>query len=158
MVTLSLGLPLLVPSVSLPEPAPRMVAAKEVWRDRSLRPAGSCSGRGDPPGRGVNVPGVALCLCFNFLRLDSLPLASERFGEPGRLREELATLEGFLSGSPCFSLRPEGVFVPLVEAPDAGFSPSLPLSFVCACNLASSSFLRSSSLARSVSESSDSLC
>jgi hypothetical protein len=132
---------LLLPSVSLPEPArPR---ANEGCRD--MRPS----------GRGVAVPLLLWPCCFlTFLRLDSLPLASERLGDPGRLREEDETCD-FLEGSPCFSLRPDGVLAPMVEAPDAGFSPSLPLPFCW--TFSSSSFLRSSSLRRSASESSDSL-
>jgi hypothetical protein len=90
-------------------------------------------------GRGVAVP--PLVLSFMRLRLDSLPLASERLGEPGRL------MAFTRSGSPCFSLRPDGVFAPLEDAPDGGFvlPLSLALSLGSCFALASSSFLRSSS-------------
>ena len=48
-----------------------------------------------------------------FFRNDSLPLASERLGEPGRLRDfEDADGIGCLLG------RPDGVFVPREEASD----------------------------------------
>lgn len=76
----------------------------------------------DAGGTGVVVPvgweeeGPCFFLCF--LRADSVPLASERLGEPGRLRELVVD---FLSGSLCLG-RPDGVLVPLVEAPD-GRSP-----------------------------------
>ena len=94
---------------------------------------------------GWTMPGFFFC----FLREDSLPLASERFGDPGRLMAVM----GFLDKSKCLG-RPDGVFVPLVELPDGGFSAlSLPLLFSAAFR--SSSFLRSSSLSLSVSESSE---
>lgn len=44
---------------------------------------------------------------MSFLRADSVPLASERFGEPGRLRPFI------FRGR--FSSRPVGVFWPFVE-------------------------------------------
>lgn len=92
---------------------------------------------------------------FCFLREDSLPLASERLGEPGRLR---AWDDDSLSGSLVLG-RFEGVLLPLVEVPEAVFSvvsPALPLPFSAAAF--SSSRLRSSSFCFSASESSDSLC
>lgn len=70
-------------------------------------------------------------LFLSFLpgRLDSLPLASERFGELGRFRMLPETR--WLRTSTCF-LRPEGVLVPLLDAPEPILSPSrslpLPLS------------------------------
>ena len=63
--------------------------------------------------------------------LDSLPLASESPGEPGRLSEAAR-------GSPCFSVLPDGVFVAPVEATEGALFPASALSF-------SSSFFRSSS-------------
>ena len=115
--------------------------------------------RGREPGAmGVDVPvgweEERPCFFLCFLREDSVPLASERFGEPGRLR----VLEvDFLSGSECFG-RPEGVVVPLEDAPDG----TSPLSLLCDLSFSdgpffSSSLFRSSSLRRSVSVSSDSL-
>ena len=53
-----------------------------------------------------------VCLFLCFLRDDSFPLDSDRFGDPGLFR-----FFGFLKGSVCFG-RPEGVLVPLEEAPD----------------------------------------
>ena len=91
------------------------------------------------------------CFFFNFLRVDSLPLASELSGEPGRLRL-LEDAECF-RGSECFDGRWEGVFVPLEEEPEF---LALSLSF-SGDNLLSSAFLRSSSFKRSVSVDSDSL-
>ena len=89
--------------------------------------------------------------CFFFLcclREDSLPLASERLGEPGRLREEDETVRE--RGSGCLPGRLEGVFVPREEEPDegGGFVLSAALDF-----LSSSSFLSRSSSSRSASES-----
>jgi len=110
-------------------------------------------------GTGVDVPvgweeegGPCFFLCF--LRADSVPLASERLGEPGRLRELVVD---FLSGSLCLG-RPDGVLVPLVEAPDGRSPVSLRWgrSF-SAAPFFSSSFFRSSTFKRSVSVSSDSL-
>ena len=85
------------------------------------------------------------------MRVDSLPLASELSGEPGRLRL-LEDAECF-KGSECFDGRWEGVFVPLEEEPEC-LALSLSLS---ADDLLSSAFLRSSSFKRSVSVDSDSL-
>lgn len=70
-----------------------------------------------------------------------MPLASERFGEPGRF--------DFFRASTCFD-RPDGVLVALVEGPEF-FSESLAFSFP----LFSSSTFCCSSLSRSVSVSSE---
>ena len=70
--------------------------------------------------------------CFRRLWLDSLPLVSDRLGEPGRLRVEA---DGLVRKG-CFSVRPEGVLA-LVEDPE--ISLLSPLAFC------SSSFLLSSS-------------
>ena len=103
----------------------------------------------------VDMPVVGLerlCFFLCFLRDDSLPLASERLGEPGRLRDEEDTVR--LRGSGCLPGRAEGVFVPLVEEPDGGWGFDLS---VAAAFVSSASFLSCSSLRRSVSESEDSL-
>ena len=93
-------------------------------------------------------------LCF--LREDSVPLASERLGEPGRLR--LEDEDAFLSGSRCLLGRFEGVLVPLDDAPEPeGFDVAFPFSGSEGLGFFSSSFLRSASFSRSVSVSSDSL-
>lgn len=85
-------------------------------------------------------------------RVDSLPLASERLGEPGRLRDA-----SFAGCSGCLG-RPVGVFVPLVEAPEGGLSDfALSLSLFSARALRSSSRRFSSSSFRFAS-SSESLC
>jgi len=70
---LDLVLPFSVPdaSVSLPEPARRALGERAPW-----------TLEGDI-GRDIGPLGSFLCL----FRVDSLPLASERFGEPGRLSE-----------------------------------------------------------------------
>lgn len=75
-------------SVSLPDPAPRPM--------------------------GEAAPGMSRrCCFFRRLRVDSLPLVSERLGEPGRLRLDM---ESFGCKPPaCFSTRPEGVLA-LVES------------------------------------------
>ena len=89
--------------------------------------------------------------CFFFLccfREDSLPLASERLGEPGRLREEDEAVRR--RGSGCLLGRPEGVFVPREEEPDEGGGFVLSATV---CFLSSSSFLSRSSFSRSASES-----
>ena len=93
------------------------------------------------------------CCFLCFLRDVSVPEASERFGDPGRLR---AVDDAFLERSICFG-RPEGVFVPFEEAPDGKFSPSLDFAPSVPFRKLSS-FVRSCSSRRSVSESSDSLC
>lgn len=99
------------------------------------------------------------CLLLGFLRDDSLPLASERSGEPGRLSEcrddnFLAVSGSLLRGNEVFA---NGVFVPMEEVPEGCLSPSLALSFPC---LFSSTLLPSSSFSFSASllERSDSLC
>ena len=100
----------------------------------------------EPARRPMGDPAPEPCCFFMRLRLiDSLPLVSDRLGEPGRLRLDMEGLGCRLPA--CFSARPEGVLA-LVDICDAGFSPFA---------LSSSSFLRSSSSRRrSVSESSDS--
>jgi hypothetical protein len=80
---------------------------------------------------------VGRCMLLAFFRDVSVPLASEAFGDPSLFRD------GFFRASVCLG-RPEGVFVPLEEV--ASF-----------WSFSSSAFLRSSSLARSVSLSSE-LC
>ena len=125
-----------------------------IWLLR-LRKVSKClksmlTGRGDrclrERGRPFDVsarPFVPLA----FLR-DSVPLASDKLGEPGRFR--LAPSEAFERDGSFFSARPDGVLVPFVDAPD--LSPFATLA------LRSSSSLRSaSSLSRSSSESSSSL-
>ena len=95
------------------------------------------------------------CFFFCFLRLDSLPLASEFKGDPARFFKLLLELD-CLRGSACLDGRPEGVLVP--EAPeDLDFFFSLSGVFLFSAFLRSSSFLSSSSFRRSVSVSSDSL-
>ena len=63
--------------------------------------------------------------CFFFLLTDaSVPEASERFGLPGRFNDfdELDFFKPIISRSlstpPCFSLRPDGVLVPVEDIPD----------------------------------------
>ena len=95
------------------------------------------------------------CFFFCFLRVDSLPLASEFRGDPARFLRLLVEVD-CLRGSACLEGRPEGVLVP--EAPeDLDFFFSLSGVFLFSVFLRSSSFLASSSLRRSVSVSSDSL-
>ena len=116
--------------------------------------AGERGLEGGPLGVDMPVAGferLYFFLCF--LRDDSLPLASERLGEPGRLRDVEDTVR--LRGSGCLAGRDEGVFVPLVEEPDGGWA--LALSDAAAF-FSSASFLSCSSFKRSVSESDDSLC
>lgn len=85
-----------------------------------------------------------------------MPLASERLGEPGRLRFE--DDDAFLRGSRCLLGRFEGVLVPLDDAPDpVGFDVDFPFSRSEGLGFFSSSFLRSASFSRSVSVSSDSV-
>ena len=95
------------------------------------------------------------CFFFCFLRLDSLPLASEFKGEPDLFFRLLEVVDCF-RGSTCLEGRPEGVLAP--EAPeDLDFFFSLSGVFLFSAFLRSSSFLSSSSFRRSVSVSSDSL-
>ena len=109
----------------------------------------SCSGAEDEGGTGVDVACFFLC----FFREDSLPLAEERFGEPGRLSDMLLAAEEVLLG------RLVGVLVPLVVEPEGGLADAeAVLSLSEEAALRSSSFLRSSSLRRSASEPDDSLC
>ena len=110
---------------------------------------------GGPLGVEISVPRVADVPFFflSFLGEDSLPLASERLGEPGRFNEAEDLVGGFRSGG--LGGRRVGVLVPLEEAPDGG----LPLSFSEGMFFFSSaSFLICSSLRRSASVSDDSLC
>lgn len=101
---------------------------------------------GREPGIGVLVPvGCDECFFLAFFRDDSFPLDSERFGDPARLRVLF-----LFKGSVCFGL-PEGVFVPLDEAPDGNLDSALALSF------ASSSFRLSISACFSSSDVSSSL-
>lgn len=93
------------------------------------------------------------CFFFCFLRVDSLPLASDWRGEPGRLR--LVVDKEVLRASPCFEGRWEGVLLPFEEVPEEGLGFALSFS---GFNLLSSAFLRSSSLRRSASVSSELLC
>ena len=94
-----------------------------------------------PDARPDGVPRFFFCICL----ADSFPLASERSGD----LEGFSVLEEALCWGSCF-LRPEGVLVPLVEAPE----PGRVLFFFSS----SSFFFFSSSLRRSSSESSVSLC
>ena len=92
------------------------------------------------------------CCFFFFFRVDSLPLASERLGEPGRLSEpEDAVRSRELA---CLLGRWEGVFVPLVDEPEEGgtFAFSAATAF-----FSSASFFVCSSFRRSASESEESL-
>lgn len=71
---------------------------------------------------GVDTPvwrldGLA-CFFLCFLRDDSLPLASEILGEPGRFKE-LEETDLWLESRGLLE-RFEGVFVPLVELPELG--------------------------------------
>ena len=93
-----------------------------------------------PEARPDDVP----CFFFCLFCADSFPLASERSWDP----ERFSVLEVALRWGSCF-LRPDGVLVPFVEAPEPG---KVPFFF------SSASFWFSSSLRRSSSESSLSLC
>lgn len=138
-------------SPSLPEPAFErecLVPAPGADEDRRAR-LGDIGLEGGCIGCEEENPLCFLC----FFRVDSLPLASEMLGEPGRLSEE----GGLALGRGCLVGRPEGVLVPREEAPEEilevlVFSRSDALGFLA------SAFLRSSALASSVSVSSDSLC
>ena len=153
-----------VPSlISPPEPALPSVSLPEPWR-RLAGILGSLPvGIGGDPGREgawrvEDAWGWALvrgCFFFCFLRVDSLPLASEFRGDPARFFKLVVEVE-CLRGSPCLEGRPEGVLVP--EAPeDLDFFFSLSGVFLFSAFLRSSSFFSSSSFRRSVSVSSDSL-
>lgn len=106
---------------------------------------------------GLRVVGFAgaRCCCFRFLRerVDSLPLPSDAFGEPGRLRllDEGMLLRPLLA---CLPGLPEGVF-----APEGGFDalPVFAFSRSDTSPFLSSSFFFSSSLRRSFSVFSESL-
>ncbi len=135
--------------------------------DSGAEEEGGAGDIGREAGAGVEVPvgweEAGLWWDFlGFLRADSVPLASDILGDPGRLSDEFVV---FLDAS--FGLgRWEGVFVPFVDAPEEGLSASLPLALVSfsfsfsAAAFFSSSFFRSSSfsLSASASVSSDSLC
>lgn len=133
-----------VASPSLPDPAPiRLV---------ELRSAAEVAGAGDigrEPTALVDCDEVRPCFFLCFFLEDSVPLASERSGDPGRLR----LVAYFFSGSVCFG-RPDGVFVPLEEAPEGTLLVSLPLSL---SDLSPSFFFSSSSLSLSSSLASSSL-
>lgn len=120
-------------------------------------------GKGGDPGRegAWRVEGacswavVRGCFFFCFLRVDSLPLASEFRGDPARFFRLLVEVD-CLRGSACLEGRPEGVLVP--EAlEDLEFFFSLSGVFLFSAFLRSSSFLSSSSFRRSISVSSESL-
>src|SRR5271170_3915955 len=89
------------------------------------------------------------CRCFFFLRTDaSVPEASDKLGLPGRLRDFIEpdffiAASRSLSMPPCFSLRPDGVLVPLDEIPD----------FLSASSFSLLAFFSSSTRWRSSSES-----
>ena len=92
------------------------------------------------------------CFCFRFFRADSLPLTSDAFGDPGRLR--LLDDGDFFRGLGCLLGLPDGVLAPegfLEVFPVLDFSRSEapPLSLMLV--------FFSSSLRRSASEFSDSL-
>lgn len=85
------------------------------------------------------VPGCDECFFLCFFREDSFPLDSERFGDPARL-----SVLFFFKGSVYFNL-PEGVFVPLDEAPDGCLDSVFALSFASSSLRLSISFCFSSS-------------
>ncbi len=88
--------------------------------------------------------------CLDLFLAESVPLASDRLGEPGRLRLVAAVFRG----SECL-FRPDGVFEPFVDAPDGSLLLSLSL---CGDLFAFSSvFFRSSSFLFSSSVSSEEL-
>ena len=97
----------------LVEPAPETEGAGDIGRD---------------PGIGVLEPDRAAldeCFFLCFFREDSFPLDSDRFGEPDLFK--------FLDfkGSKCLG-RPDGVFVPLDEAPDGSLDNSAALALAFA--------------------------
>ena len=115
-------------------------------------PGRECAWRVEDAGGWAVVRG---CFFFCFLRVDSLPLASEFRGDPGRFLRLLVEVD-CLRGSACLEWRPDGVLVP--EAPeDLDFFFSFSGVVLLSAFLRSSSFLASSSFRRSVSVSSDSL-
>ena len=155
-------------SDSLPDPPPRR---RLLGTFADLRGSVDCGaedegGRGGEVGRegGCRVLLVCTCACTNefrlcfffiFLRVDSLPLASELRGEPGRL--SLEDGEG-LRGSLCLEALCEGVLFPFEDVPEDGFAfEGLSCLSFSGLVLLSSAFFRSSSLRSSVSVSSDSL-
>jgi len=163
-------------SPSLPEPAPpreRLRASEMVFCGTTADFRGGCEparavavsgtvlvGRGigdlgrDGGPLGVDMPVLSLedspCFFLGFLREDSLPLASERFGEPGRLRELEDAVR--LRGSGSLLGRFEGVLVPFEEEPELVLSLDL-----SAALFSSASFLSCSSFRRSASVSDESL-
>ena len=179
---LSLSLILfLVPSLisapepaSLPEPAsvrerfsgraPAAVIAEGFhWMGTPGRPASGAEDEGALTGDMGRDGGLRLedcgcedvvCSFLCFLRDDSLPLAPERLGEPGRLR---LFVEGFLERSEGLLDFGTGVEVPEESFDVLDFSRSDTVAFFSSSFLRSSSFFRSSSFASSVSVSSDSL-
>lgn len=98
-----------------------------------------------------DVPCCFLC----FFREDSSPLASDRLGEPGRLR---LLVDGFLERFDGLLDLWIGVVLPEEFFAALDFSRSDAVFFSSSSFFRSSSFLRSSSLRSSVSVSSDSLC
>lgn len=157
-LSLSFLAPAVVESlISPPEPAPRSPSLPDPDPAGPFRPRFLLAWSPAAPGlRWPEGPGdmgrdsgwASACLLLGFLREVSVPLASERLGEPARFRaaRDVAFL---LSGSVCLG-RPEGVFVPFVDAPEF-LSDSLPFSFFTC----SSSSFSCSSFRRSVSESSE---
>lgn len=162
------------PSPSLPDPAPprerlmgsaltfgRADVLRGGWEPARAAPASGAvlvgRGMGDrgldggPLGVDMLVLSFEPSFFLTFLREDSLPLASERLGEPGRLREEEDEVR--LRGPECLFSRLEGVLVPFEEEPEGDFSLGLSPVF-----FSSASFFSCSSLRRSVSVSDDSLC
>ena len=98
--------------------APGRVVAESVGR----KIAGDLGREGGPLG--VDTPvwrldGLA-CFFLCFLREDSLPLASEMLGEPGRFTE-LEETNLWLESRDLLG-RFEGVLVPLVELPELGLA------------------------------------
>lgn len=117
----------------------------------------SCGGRGDADLE----TGLTDCDCergtwsfFCFLRGVSVPLASERLGEPGRLR----VLGTAFFRSICLPVALVRALAAFVEVPEeCGGNVVFAFSGSDGIGFFSSSFLRSSSFRRSVSVSSDSL-
>lgn len=95
----------------------------------------------------------ARCFCFRFFRADSLPLTSDAFGDPGRLRllddGDFFRALGCLPGLPDGVLEPEGFFE-VFPVLDFSRSEAPPFSLLPP--------FFSSSLRRSAPELSDSLC
>lgn len=116
------------PSVSLPEPA-----AKERLVDGAGRPP-FIEGAGEPllePPPAANLDKGFLSFTFFRAAVDSLPLASDKFGEPGRLR----FCASLCMGSGCLPGRCPGV---LLREPGSDFICFAEVA--AAVSLASSSF------------------